>query len=80
MDGFDVFETLLMAIFVFVVIPVGLFFLLRSLFLWYWKVNEQIALLQQISQKLNKLDSIEVRLVKIVESQPTPRAEVNKES
>lgn len=38
----------LTALIIFLLLPVVVFLLVRQFWLWYWKVNEQIALLKEI--------------------------------
>ena len=42
-----------------VVVGFGIFLIVRQLLLWYWKVNEQIILLQRIAVGIEKLAGIE---------------------
>lgn len=41
-----------------VVAAVGLFLLMRSLVLWYWKIDEMVTLLQSIDQSLKALPAV----------------------
>lgn len=39
-----------------ILVGIGLFFLLREVNCWYWKINERIALLEAILKKLESLE------------------------
>jgi hypothetical protein len=43
------------AIVVVLAISIALFLLFRAIVLWYWRVNEGIALLKSIDEKLGRL-------------------------
>src|SRR5689334_1519374 len=38
-----------------ILIIIGIWFLIRELLNWYWKINLRIALLEKISQQLEKI-------------------------
>ena len=40
---------------IYIVVAVGLFFILRTVWLWYWRVNEVVDLLSQINSNLKIL-------------------------
>ena len=36
---------------------IGIFFILRTFWLWYWKIDERTELLMKIQQSLDELNS-----------------------
>lgn len=49
-------EAIIMVLLCTVVIPLGLFFLLREVFCWYWKINENIAVQKRVLYQLESLN------------------------
>lgn len=43
-----------------IVLPTVLFFLLRFVLLWYWRINKIVALLEQIEQNTRSNRSIDL--------------------
>ncbi|MFP3868479.1 MAG: hypothetical protein ACLFUU_09990 [Desulfobacteraceae bacterium] len=50
MFGFDL-STLII-----ILVAIGIFFLLREVNCWYWKINERIMLLEEILTRLENLE------------------------
>ena len=57
-------ETYLVAVFVIVVITIGLLLAIRELQCWYWKINERRDLLKQILDKLSKAEKVTEPIIK----------------
>ncbi len=47
-----------------------LFFILRELFTWYWKINEVVALLEKIEQNTRPKNTDKIPEKVVVKSQP----------
>jgi hypothetical protein len=47
----------LLAYIIVIAVSIGIFFLLRGVLCWYWKINQGIRLLTEISEKLDRLIS-----------------------
>ncbi len=48
-----------------VVVPIIVFLICRELLCWYWKVNDQLAVLKSIDKKLDNLATLEAKLDKM---------------
>ena len=50
----------LVAYIIVIAVAVGVFFLLRGVLCWYWKINQGIRLLTEISEKLDRLVGVSI--------------------
>lgn len=49
------YNEMISGVIIFIVVCIALFFILRELNCWYWKINERVALMKENNELLRKL-------------------------
>ena len=59
----DEFKIILFLFCIRIVLSTLLFFLLRNLNCWYWKINQRITILENIDKKMEKIQNIQIEIL-----------------